>query len=82
MPRLRSQHKGDLFAPVGQRAGNKSQRQETKDKRKGKRNKGEGDGIFVLRDKRLSLNIEKTNMAQRQMAVFPFSLLAKWGTSC
>jgi hypothetical protein len=37
-----SQHKGGLFAPEGQRAGNKRQRQETEDKGKGEGNRGVG----------------------------------------
>ena len=41
-PRPSSQHKGDLFAPEGQGAGNKKQRQEMEDGEEGKRNKGGG----------------------------------------
>jgi hypothetical protein len=39
-PRPRSLHKGDLFVPEGQRAGDKRQRQEIEDKRKGPRERG------------------------------------------
>lgn len=39
---------GDLFAPQGQRARNKRQRQESEDKRAGEGNKGEAGGVFVL----------------------------------
>ena len=52
LPRPSSQHKGDLFAPEGQRAGNKRQRQEIEDEGEGERNKGEGEGIFVLEGNR------------------------------
>jgi hypothetical protein len=38
--RPRSLHKGDLFAPEGQRAGNNRQRQETEDEGEKKMNKG------------------------------------------
>ena len=41
-----SQHKGDVFAPEGQRAGNKRQREEIEGEGEGKKNKGEGEGIF------------------------------------
>jgi hypothetical protein len=43
-----SQHKEDVFAPEGQRTGNKRQRQVLEDKGEGERNKGEGEGMFVL----------------------------------
>ena len=59
------------------------QRPETKDKREGTRDVGEGDEMFILRDKRLSLVIEKINMAHRQMAVFPIFPKGKLGeTPC
>ena len=41
-PKTSSQHKGDLFAPEGQRAGNKRQRQELEDEGEGEGNKEEG----------------------------------------
>ena len=44
-PRPSSQHKGDLFAPEGQRAGNKRQRQEIK-------GEGVGEVIFVPQGQR------------------------------
>jgi hypothetical protein len=47
LPRPRSQQKGDLFAPEGQRTGNKRQRQEIEDEGEGGRNKAEGGGAFV-----------------------------------
>jgi hypothetical protein len=45
--RPRSQHKGDLFAPERQRAGDERQRQEAGDEREGERSKGEEQGILV-----------------------------------
>ena len=47
-PRPSSQHKGDLFAPEGQRAGNKRQTQEIEDEGEG--NKGEGKGYLSWRE--------------------------------
>ena len=46
-PRPSSQHKGDLFAPEGQRAGNKRQRQEIEDEGEGEGKKGKGAEVFV-----------------------------------
>jgi len=39
-PRPSSQHKGNLFVPEGQRAGNKRQRQEIEDEGEGGRSQG------------------------------------------
>jgi hypothetical protein len=41
-PRSSSQHKGDVVAPERQSAGNKSQRQDMREKGEGTREKGEG----------------------------------------
>lgn len=46
-PRPSSQHKGDVLAPEGQRAGNRRQKQEPEDQEEGEGNKGEGKGVFV-----------------------------------
>ena len=69
-PRLSSQYK-DLFAPEGQRAGNKRQRQEIeKLEGEGNGDAGVGEGIFVSGDKGLPLDREETNVAHRKMAVY------------
>ena len=66
MPRPSSQHKGGLFAPEGQRAGNKRQRQEVRDEGEGDGNKGEGERYY-LKNKGLPLDREETaNVAHRQ----------------
>jgi hypothetical protein len=54
--------KDSLFAPEGQRAGNKKQRQEIEDERGGERNEGDREGVFVLELKRDCLWIEKRQM--------------------
>ena len=46
-PQSGSQHKGDSFAPEGQSAGDKRQRQEIGNEGEGDGNKGEGGGVFV-----------------------------------
>lgn len=46
-PRPNSQHKGDLFASGGQRAGNERQSQETEGGGEGEGDKGEGGGVFI-----------------------------------
>lgn len=50
-PRPWSHHRGDFFLPVGQRAGNKKQGQEIKDREEG--SKGEEGVKFVPEDKEL-----------------------------
>lgn len=64
-PWLSHQHKEDLFAPEGQRAGNKRQRLETEGggERKGK-------GLSVLEDKGLPLDRAETDLAHRKMAAY------------
>ena len=42
IPRTRSQHKGDLFAPQRQRVGNKRQTRKIEDEEGGEGNKGKG----------------------------------------
>lgn len=41
-PRPSSQHTGDLFAPGGQKAGNKRREQDPREKQKRTRQKGKG----------------------------------------
>ena len=66
-PRPSSQHKGDSFAPEGQRTGNKRQRQEIEDEGEGEGNKEEGRGyLFVLDNKGQPLDREETDVAHRQ----------------
>ena len=60
------QHKGDLFALEGQRAGNKRQRQVIEDG--GRR--GREHGRVYKRDKGLPLDSEETAVANRNMVVF------------
>lgn len=67
-PRLNSQDKVNLFAPGGQRAGEKRQRQEIEDEGDGKRNRGGGKGYFPQRDKGRPLDERRhTDKAHRQM---------------
>jgi hypothetical protein len=66
-----SQHKGDLFAPEVQRAGNKRHRQDREDEGEEEGNKEEGTGVFVLKwDKGLPLVRAETDLAYRQMMVY------------
>ena len=70
-PSPRSQHKGDLLAPEGQRAGNKRQSQKIENEReedKGAREKGESH--LPQSFKGLPLYGEETSMAHRQMAFY------------
>lgn len=60
-----SPHKGDLFAPEGQGAGNKIQRQETEEEGEGKGNKERGRGICP----RGQRTVERQTRQIRQMAV-------------
>lgn len=46
-PRPSSQHEGDLFAPKGQKAGNKRERQEMGDEEEREGGKGEAGKIFA-----------------------------------
>ena len=62
-PRPSSQHKGGLFAPEGQRAGNKRQRQETENEGEGERKKGYEEKGFAWvggDDKELPLDRKET----------------------
>jgi hypothetical protein len=62
-PRLSTQHKGDLFAPERQRAGNKRQRQETGGLSRREGNKGEGKEVFVLEGQKIGcLDREETDV--------------------
>ena len=63
-PKPSSQHKGDVFAPEGQRSGNKRQRQEMEDE---EGNKGKKIGE---RDKGLPLDREETDVTHRKMSVY------------
>lgn len=71
---------GDLFAPEGQRAGNRGRKEtRTGDRGGRRREQREGEGIFVLVwDKGLPLDREETDVAHRQMAVYK----GKRETSC
>jgi hypothetical protein len=61
-PRPRSWHKGDLFAPGGQRSENKRQRQEIENE--GREQQGGGwKEYWSWRDKGLLLDREETDMA-------------------
>lgn len=60
-----SPHKGDLFAPEGQEAGNKIQRPETEEEGEGGREQGKGAGYLSQRTK----DCGETDKADRQMAV-------------
>lgn len=60
-PRPISQHKGDLFAPEGQKAENN---------RQSRRQRVVGIVFVPKWDKELSLDREETNMAHRQMVVY------------
>ena len=66
------QHR-DLFAPEGQKAGNKRQRQELEDEREGEGSKEEREGYLCPHsgkgDKRLPLDRKETDVAHRQMEV-------------
>ena len=68
-PRPSSQRK-DLFAPEGQRVGNKRQIQKTENERVGERNKGEKKKYFPQRDKGLPLDKEETDIAHWQIEVY------------
>lgn len=59
--------RGELFAPEGQRARNKRQRQDMEDKGGEEGSKKRGQTYFSQKDKVLPLDRKKIDMAHRKM---------------
>lgn len=59
-------HERDLFAPEGQSVGDKRQREEVEDRRRGRQKRG-GERLFVPRGDKGMILRKKTNKVYRKM---------------